>query len=214
MKKLLIPLLISLAAVWSCNIDGSYTAKNVNDIITVGDHGLVSDTGVQYTVTEVYKDAPAMEVGKRYYIVFDILNNKYEISISHIVPVQVVQAEEKAQGEEITAHDPIDVIFNWVGRSYMDLAFNYYYDKKSDCAHDVFVRYSITNGGVLTLDIYHDGADENPSVMDIDDLKLGTRIISIPIGQWEVSALVVTMDVLIKNTDGTYKVERKEYSTQ
>ena len=50
--------------------------------------------------------------------------------------------------------------------------------------------------------------------MDIDDLKLGTRIISIPIGQWEVSSLIVTMDVLIKNTDGTYKVERKEYSTQ
>lgn len=212
MKKLLIPLLLSLAAAWSCNIDGSYTAKNMNDIVIKQEHGLVSDTGLEYTVVEVYKNAPEMEMGGRYYIVFDILNNKYEISITQIVPVQVVNPEEAAQGEEIKAHDPIDIIFNWLGNKYLDLAFYYYYDKKSDCAHDIFVRYSISNTGILNLSIYHDGADENPSVRDIDDLKLGTKIISIPISQWEFNAMNVTLDVLNKNADGTYTVERKTFS--
>ena len=94
MKKILFPLLCCLVAFWSCNMKGSYSANNVQDIVTVGDHELVSDTGVKYYVLEVPKDAPALEVGKRYYIVFDILNIDYDISVSSVIPVQIVVPTE------------------------------------------------------------------------------------------------------------------------
>lgn len=216
MKKMLFTLLCCLTAAWSCNIDGSYSAKNVQDIVTVAaDQQLVSDTGVTYYVSEVAKDAPALEEGKRYYIIFDILNINYDISISTVIPVQIVVAEEVDDTEEITAHDPIQVVFNWIGRRYIDLGFSYYCDETSNCAHDVFARYTLTNGGsLLKLFIYHDGNDENPASMDPKLLKTESRIISIPISQWDLSSVTLSLDILSTDRDGNYVVERKEYSSQ
>ena len=216
MKKILFPLLCCMVAAWSCNLDGSYSAKNVQDIVTVAtDHQLVSDTGVKYYVTEVAKDAPALEEGKRYYIIFDILNINYDISIYTVMPVQIVTAEEEDENEDITAHDPIQVVFNWIGRSYVDLGFSYYCDETSNCAHDVFARYTLTNGGShLKISLYHDGNDENPASMDPKLLKKEDRIISIPISQWDLSSVTLSLDILSTDRDGNYVVERKEYSSQ
>ena len=54
MKKLLIPLLCSLLAAWSCNLDSSYYAENVPDIVTVTEHRLINDNGVVYTLAEKF----------------------------------------------------------------------------------------------------------------------------------------------------------------
>lgn len=214
MKKLLIPLLCCLVAAWACNMEGSYSAQNVQDIVTVAKGQLVNDNGVRYTISDVYKDAPALEEGKRYYIVFDILNINYDISVRSVTPIQVIVPVPASDQEEITAHDPIDVVFNWVGTSYLDLGYTYYYNEQSNCAHDLLVRYNLTNGdSVLNLFLYHDGNDENPAAMAEKDLKTGTRIISIPVSQWNLSGVNLTMDVLINDGTGKYTVERQTYSS-
>ena len=79
----------------------------------------------------------------------------------------------------------------------------------------MFARYALSHGNsVLNLALYHDGNNENPAHMDEKALKTGTRIISIPIYQWDLSSVTVSIDVLTKNADGTYVVERKEFSSQ
>lgn len=219
MKKLLIPLVCSLIAAWSCNLEGSYSAQNVWDIVTIQQHKLVNDSGVVYNVSSAPKDMPELEEGKRYYLVFDILNKSYEIAVQTCLPVAILVPTPADEAEEITAHDPILVQFNYIGSKYIDLGFNYYYDDRSNFAHEVFGRYTISvdpqdGNHILNLSLYHDGNSENPAVMDEASLKLGTRIVSIPVDAWDFKAVTLTVDILSTNDDGKYVVESKTYPSR
>lgn len=213
MKRVFLTLLCCLAA-WSCNMEGSFSAKNAWDFVTVAQGKLVSDTGAVYTVSDVPKDAPALEEGKRYYVVFDILNINYEVSITSVTPIRIVVPTLESPQEEITAHDPVEVLSNWIGPNYIDIMLSYYYDEKSSFEHDIFGRYTISNGDtILSLSLYHDGNDENPSAMDEKLLKKENAIISIPVSQWELVSATISLDILTQGTDGSYKVERKTFSS-
>lgn len=215
MKKLLIPLLCCLTFAWSCKLEGNYSAQNVWDIVTITDHQLVNDNGVRYTISRTVSKVPDLEEGGRYYMEFDILNSDYEITLRSVTPVDIVVATSTGETGGISAHDPVIVKFNWIGPKYMDLAFNYYYDEKSNCAHNVFACYSLDidpsdNKPVLNLFLFHDGNDENPSAMSESDLKLATRIISIPLDQGKFDAVTLTLNILSEDN----KVESKTYSTK
>ena len=112
MKKLLIPLLCSLFAAWSCHLDSSYYAENVPDIVTVTEHRLINDNGVVYTLAEKSSEnLPDLEEDKRYYIVFDILNQAFEIRLHSVIPVEIKVPEELPESTEGLGGDPVQVQF-------------------------------------------------------------------------------------------------------
>jgi hypothetical protein len=211
MKKLLIPLIFSLIAAWSCDVGTTYSATNVQDIVTIVEHQLVNDSGVLYTVTSAPKDMPELQEGHRYYLFFDILNQNFEIDIKSVSPIDIIIPQEDT-GEIVEAHDPVTIQFNYIGPKYIDLAFNYYYDPTSNCAHDVFVRSEYENR-MLKLTLYHDGNDENPTTMSEDLLKQKTRIISISLGEKEVTSVSLTLNLLGTDEKGNPAIITKTYTT-
>jgi hypothetical protein len=210
MKKLLIPLIFCLVAAWSCNVGTTYSATNVQDIVTIVEHQLVSDGGVLYTVTSAPKDMQELQEGHRYYLLFDILNQNFEIDIKSVVPIDIIIPEE-APVKEVEAHDPVIIQFNYIGKKYIDLAFTYYYDPTSNCAHDVFVHYFLENKQ-LKLTLYHDGNDENPTKMSEDLLKEKTRIISIDMGDEELNSVSLTLNLLGTDEKGNPAIVTKTYT--
>ena len=210
MKKLLIPLIFSLVAAWSCNVGTTYSATNVQDIVTIVEHQLVSDGGVLYTVTAAPKDMQELQEGHRYYLLFDILNQYFDIEIKSVVPIDIITPAEDT-GEEVQAHDPVIVQFNYIGKKYIDLAFTYYYDPTSNCAHDVFVN-ALRDKKKLQLTLYHDGNDENPTKMSEESLKQNTRIISIDKGDQELESVSLTLNLLGKDEKGNYAILTKTYT--
>ena len=210
MKKLLIPLVCSLIAAWSCNVESTYRATNVQDIVTVIQNQLVNDSGVLYTISSTPKDMPELIEGNRYYMLFDILNRQFEIDIKSVINIDIINPGEDT-GEELTAHDPIIIQFNYIGKKYIDLAFTYYYDPTSNCAHDVFVH-SIYENKQLKLRLYHDGNNENPVMMSEDLLKQKTRIISIPLGDREVNSVSITTDLLGTDKEGKPAIVTQTYT--
>ena len=215
MKRILIPLLCCLLAAWSCNVDSSFSTMNTQDMVTVSGGKLLNDNGVLYTLSQKAADTPALEEGKRYYIIFDILDKNYNVFVNTVIPAEIVVPTAASAEESITAHDPLVVQFNWIGPKYLDLSFSYFYKEGSDCAHAIFARYSLSDDKkTLNLSVYHDGNDENPATLDEKDLKHEVRIVSIPISDWSPSVVTLTLDVLSQNDEGKYTVERLTYSTK
>ena len=107
MKKLFV-LLLCLAAVWSCNMTGSYYVENCQDFVTLSDGSLVNDYSVIYNVSSVASDkviVPSVD-GRRYFLQFDIINGNYDILLKNTLDVSTLQAFP-AGGLEPVAHDPV-----------------------------------------------------------------------------------------------------------
>lgn len=213
MKKLLIPLVCGLFAICSCNLEGSYSATNVQDIVTIVEHQPMNDLGVQYTITKKAQDTPELTEGNRYFMLFDILNRQYEISVKSASPVEILPAQAVDPAEEIKGHDPIQIYFNWIGSRYMDLAIGYYFDEKSNYARTFQARYSLDEASTLNVFLYLDGNNENPASMDENNLKQNTHFVSIPISDWDFKAVTLTVDILTSTSEG-YVIEQKTYSTR
>jgi len=225
MKKLLIPFVCCLLAAWSCNLDGSYYAENISEIVTIQSGKLVRDNGLTLTVVqESGATVSSLEEGERYYLLFDILKQYYteagelvnEIRLKSATPVEIIVPTLASEAEEITACDPVLFEFNWISGKYLDMGLVIYTDPKSNCAHSLFARYSLDESGtVLDLYLYHDGKNENPAYMDEKNLQTKERVISIPMERWEnLKELRLTCDRLTWDSEsGTYKVTRLTSST-
>ncbi|MBR3990142.1 MAG: hypothetical protein IKI85_06310 [Bacteroidales bacterium] len=215
MKKLLIPLLCSLFAAWSCHLDSSYYAENVPDIVTVTEHRLINDNGVVYTLAEKSSEnLPDLEEDKRYYIVFDILNQAFQIRLHSVIPVEIKVPEELPENTEGLGGDPIQVQFAQYGRRYMDLGINCYFAAGSDYARQLKFYYTLENAdSQLNIHLYNDGNNENPAKMDEKDLKIQSHIISIPMAKWEsITEVNLSCDVLTKDaTTGEFTITRRNY---
>lgn len=210
MKKLLIPLIFSLVAAWSCNVGTTYSATNVQDIVTIVEHQLVSDSGVLYTVTAAPKDMQELQEGHRYYLLFDILNQNFEIEIKSVIDVDIITPEPET-GAPVSAHDPVVIQFNYIGNKYIDLAFSYYYNPAGNYAHRTFVQSDYENKK-LKLTLYHDGNDENPTKMDEEILKQKTCIVSIPLGDKELESVSLTLNLLGKDEKGDPAIVTKTFT--
>lgn len=225
MKKLLIPFVCCLLAAWSCNLEGSYYAENVSEIVTIESGKLVRDNGLTLTVVqESGATVSSLEEGGRYYLLFDILKQYYsesgaavnEIRLKDATPVEIIVPTPASEAEEITACDPVLFDFNWISEKYLDMGLVIYTDPKSNCAHSLFARYSLDDtGNVLSLYLYHDGNNENPAYMDEKSLQTKRRVISIPMDRWEnLQELRLTCDRLTRDGEsGSYKVARITSST-
>lgn len=224
MKKLVLFICCIIVAV-SCNLNGSYYAENVAEIVTIQSGKLVRDNGNALTVVqESGVTVASLNEGERYYLIFDILKQYYdeqgyavnEIRLKSATPVEIIVPAMASESEEITACDPVLFDFNWLGPKFLDMGLILYTNPKSNCAHNLFARYSLDEtGSVLTLYLYHDGNNENPAYMDEKDLVTKGRIISIPMDRWEnLKELRLTCDRLTWDGEsGCYKVTRITSST-
>lgn len=210
MKKLLIPLIFSLVAAWSCNVGTTYSATNVQDIVTIVEHQLVNDSGDLYTVTSAPKDMQELQEGHRYYLLFDILNQYFDIEIKSVIEVDIITPEPDS-GVPESAHDPVIFQFNYIGDKYIDLAFTYYYNPAGNYAHRTFVKSTYENRQ-LKLTMYHDGNDENPTKMSEDVLKQKTSIVSIPRGDKEIESVSLTLTLLGKDEKGDPAIVTKTFT--
>lgn len=215
MKKLLIPLICGLLATWACTpFENDYHAENMQDIITINENLMVNDYGVVYTLKENACDnLPALEEGKRYFIVFDVLNRLFEIRLNKILNIDITTPRPLPENQEIAGNDPV-VFQNTVGKMYWDLAITTYKAKNSNYEHKTSYYYTIDSiENKLTLHIYHEGNNENPSTMTNDQLEAETQIISIPLSNFkDITSYAVCCDVLVKNAEtGKYEVARHTY---
>ena len=215
MKKILPLLLFALLPLWSCNLEGGYYAENARDIVTVSGDRLYSDNGAYYTVTDygtVGKDWQAD--GKRLYIVFDILNKDLEIRLKSVDPMTVTEATP-LDPEEVLPHDPLIVQFCRIGAGYMDISVSFFQKPATTCPHNISFRYSIDAAlQKLTVTAVHDGAGEDPSKENEEDLKVETRFFSIPLKNMEnVTMADLVVDVLVKDNNGKYAVQSETYHT-
>lgn len=217
MKKLLIPLLCSLVAAWSCNFENSYYVENAHDIVTVDEsQRLINDNGVVYTISENTSNLPALKEESRYYISFDILNQQFQIRLRSANPVDICTLEQLPAETEGLGQDPVNPLFSQASRYYLDLGISYYVASGSDYAHQIKFYYTLDNAeSQLNIHVYHDGNGESPVSMEEKDLKLESKVISMPISQWvkTVNEIVIHFDVLVKDsTTGKYVTARREYT--
>lgn len=216
MKKLLIPVLCCLVATWSCGFESSYYVENAQDIVTILEHQLVNDNGVVYTLSEkAVASLPDLEEDKRYYIVFDILNQQYQIRLRNAIEAHIVTPEELPEQTEGLGSDPISFQFAQMGRKHLDMGINYYFAAGSDYAHQIKFYCTLENAGSqMNIHIYHDGNNENPTTLAEKDIKMDSRIISIPVSEWKtVNEVNIYCDVLAKDpATGEQKITRRMYS--
>ena len=215
MKKYIL-LLCCLAAAWSCKLEGTYTQSNVQEFVTLSEGLLVNDYGTQFHISQVASDqvpVPNVE-GKRYFLLFDILNANLDILLKKSTEVTTLSA---APAGEITPafHDPVSVAFYNISPAYLNLGITYYRLKGSYYAHRFVVEYKKEQGtNYISYILYHDGDDENPaSVDDENSLEQASQLLSIPLKQadWTPEGVNLTCHVLQKNEEGTYEIEQVTY---
>lgn len=216
MKKLLIPLLCSLVAAWSCDFKNTYHVENAQDIVNVTNSRIINDFGVEYTLTDkASTQLPSLEEGKRYYIVFDVLNQQLEIVLRNVLPVSVVSPADLPDETETLGSDPIKIQFGQANRSYVDFGISYPVAVGSNYARQIRIYYTLENAdSQLNIHIFYDGNHENPVTMDDKDLKAESGVFSIPISQWkDVQEVNITCDVLATDFNtGKDTVVRRTYS--
>lgn len=216
MKKYFLLLVCCLAAAWSCKLEGSYNQSNVQDFVTLTEGQLVNDYGTVFTIRNVASDkvpVPTVE-GKRYFLLFDILNVDLDITLKNsteVTTLPVTPAEETAP----PAHDPVSLAFYNITPSYLNLGLTYYRLKNSDLLHTFTVEYEKEKAtNYITLILYHDGGDENPAtVEDESALEEDYALLSIPLkqGDWTPSGVNLTCHVLQKNEEGAWEVTQTTY---
>lgn len=216
MKKLLIPLLCSLVAAWSCDFKSTYYVENAPDIVNVIDSRLINDQGVVYTITDkATTNLPNLEDGKRYYIVFDILNQQFDILLRNVTPVSIITPAILPDETEGLGSDPIKIQFAQGNRSYIDLGIAYPVAAGSNYARQLKFYYTLENAdSQLNIHIFYDGNNENPTKMEEKDLKSEFSVFSIPISQWtKIQEVNISCDVLATDySTGKYTIVHRTYT--
>ena len=217
MKRLLNLCLAALAglAAASCNFEDVYTISNMDDIVTVKGEYLVSDYGTTYHITEdktTSKDWKKDDT--RLYAVFDVLNRQLDISLKEVRPLQIVEAAPLTVLEE-DPKDPVVVALQNVSGGYINLALQIYMKKATECPHDISFQYrKAPDGNEVEVYVFHEGNNENPTLLAEDDLEKEIRFYSIPLESIQASdneVLILNLDVLVQDTDGKYYVKRTSY---
>ncbi len=209
MKKYLLPLVACLAA-WSCNLKGTYYIENADDFVTTRDSKLVNDYGATYTVTEDSSGKKWKEEGMRSYIVFDITDRDYNITLKSVTPAIISEPVQNELANE-DPHDPISPVKAFVSGGYLNMVINYYVQKGSDFLHTVSLLYQKPEGGVMNLYLLHDGNNENPAYIDEDKLETVSKTYCFPLKELVnntsgLSSLTLTIDSLIAKSDEGYEV--------
>ena len=197
-------LLGCLLAFASCNVNSSYSATNVYDILTVKDKTLVNDFGYSFNVTGNESSLKDWQVeGRRYFVLFDILNSNNDINIKGLETITIQNATPYSEEEELPG-DPVNIEFARTTYSYIDLQLTFYHAKKSDFQPEIQFR----NDGTKFY-IALDANGENPVNMGSDDLETVSRLFSIPITQEQaekVYDITLTANVLTQDSDGKMSI--------
>ena len=216
MRKLPV-LLLCLAAIWSCNLKGSYYVENCQDFVTLSDGNLVNDYSVVYTLSNVASDnviVPTVE-GRRYFLTFDIINGNYDILLKNTIDINTLQALP-AVGPVPEAHDPVSIVLYNISPTWLNLGIRYYNAKESNFIHSFSAQYVHEPAtDEITITLYHNGNDENPASADEETLEQVTELFSIPLAGygWTPAGVNLTCHVLQKSSDGTYSVKQVTYTS-
>lgn len=210
MKKYLLPLMLACLAAGSCNLNGTYYIENADDFVTTRDSKLVNDYGATYTVTEDSSSKKWKEEGLRSYIVFDIKDRDYNITLKSVTPATISEPVLKDLPND-DPHDPISPVKAFVSGGYLNMVFNYYIEKGSDFLHTISLLYEKPESGIMKLYLMHDGNNENPAYMDEDKLETVSKTYSFPLKELVkntsgVTSLALTIDSLIAKSDEGYEV--------
>ena len=217
MKKLLIlftAAVTGLLAV-SCNFEDVYTITNLNDIVTVKGEYLISDIGTSYRVTDDQTGSKDWQKeDNRLHVIMDVLNRQLEVSLKKANIMEIREPEALTVTDE-DPKDPVVVALQSISGSYLNLVLQIYEEKGTECPHDISFQYrKDPDSEDMELFVFHYGNNENPSRIPEDDLKTELRFYSIPLGKLTTSTsarITLTMDVLVKDTDGKYSVKRTSY---
>lgn len=205
MKRFSVLLFCCLLATWSCKMESTFYMENVDALVTVVSGQLVSDEGVTFNVVENKSGRQDFLVpDARYYMNYDILNSHLDIRIRQLLDVFISPASPVT--EEKPGHDPVVLLQGGVSGGYLNLALGVYKAKGSNHAHPIVFQYTL-EGNKLELRIFHDGADENPSMLPTDDLESEVRYYSVPLTGYSFNSLTLTFDKLSTNAEGTSVVE-------
>ena len=216
MKKLFV-LLLCLAALWGCNLKGSYYVENCQDFVVRDEGVLKNDYGVVYSITSTASNqVPVpMSDGQRYFLFFDILDADYHILLKNSIPVDALEAVPETDPVP-EADDPVNIILFNISPYWLNFAITYYKGKESNYAHNFAVQYVREPAtDVLCLTFYHDGNDENPASAQESSLDQVTKLFSIPLTgyDWTPAGVNFTCHVLQKNTEDAYEVVQHTYTT-
>ena len=215
MKRILLPLLCCLMAV-SCLKEDIFSFQNYPDFATVCQGKLVTDGALTFTVVhdESGSDDWKKE-GARLFIVCDILNRNYDITLKQVLEATVPHAVPYVETEN-EPDDPVVIAGHSIGGGYVNLLLNIYGSPDSGAAHAVTFHYaSNTAGNEVALHVLHDGNHENPAYMKEDQLKKQALGFSIPLRdmlkEGVPTQLTLCLYQLEKAEDGTYSVQKKTY---
>ena len=193
MKKLVLLAGILFAAV-SCKMESTFYMENVASLANVSEGILYSDEGVVFNVTEnASKKQDYLVEGARYYMVFDILDREMDIRIRDLQDVVIYPSQ--SQGLIPLYKDPVVLRQASISGGYLNLVIAYYKSKASKYEHKMHFRH-VKDGKILKFTLYHDGNNENPSVMDSEELETAVTYYSVPLSGFEFSGMELTYSTL------------------
>ncbi len=214
MKKILLPLLLSLLAT-SCLKDSTLYVEDFSDFATVYEGKLVTDQAYRLTVVENKTENETWKVeGKRYFIVCDILNRNLEVRLKDILVVDLKDALPYTE-EENESDDPVMVMDQNISGGYINLSLAYYADPDSNTAHVFSIFYEADDTRHITFHLLHEGDDENPAYMETKYLEKRSKLISVPLWDLLERGKAYTLDLCIyevKKVDDTYTIEQNTYA--
>ena len=211
MKKLF-PLLLALLSCWACNIEDTFTQTNVQDMVTVHEGVLYSDSGYPLNVVEDGVGADKWKIeGARYFAQYDILNRNLDIRLHEVLRARIDSAAPYNKEEDLPT-DPVTPLMQARSGGYLNLGLGIEKAKDTNCAHPIFFRFEEAISGELNIYIVHEGNSEDSAHMDSSLLETENRVYSIPLDVLPAFnyATLVT-HVVATDANGNKKVIEKYY---
>ena len=210
MKHAWIALLGVALALTSCKLEDSFTATNLHAFVTVKDGTFMDDAGGTCTIVEDLTDKGWMEEGSRHYIIYDILNSNWDVSLREYYRA-VIQSPQDGWPEDgwetQPGADPVAFVTHSFSGGYLNMVLQYYYKPGTECPHDmVLFRQEAAVEDELRLLLKHSGNGENPVEMDSANLKVGVRVYSFPLST-KCHTVYLTLPILTKDDTGKQVVQ-------
>ena len=220
MKKYLIALICLVCTVSGCQFKDVFYVTNANDLVTVTEGALVNDLGYIYTIQTDATDKGWNQEGSRLYIVFDIVDRQWNITLHEYTPVTIAPVKigfpTDEEGNPLTG-DPVDVVNNGISGGYLNLVLKYYRKPGSEAPHTMQLYYNDKPAdSQLELRLFHEGNGENPVQMSASDLVQDTAVYSFPlegmVPKGSYRTLIITLDYLNTKTDGQQEIAQGTYA--